>query len=208
MNEHQGSDEWRAARCGKVTASEVSKLITLTKKGELYADGQAYIDQLFGERMSGRPEQKPVSKAMHDGREREPLALEAYEFRTGNTVELVGFLDHPSIDMAGGSPDGLIGSDGMVEFKCPTQTVHYRYFRGLPIPDEYMAQIQWNLAVTGRQWCHWVSFYPDAPDASQLVIRRVDRDDNLIADMEARVSKAIAEINDMVRLASMVSEAA
>ena len=39
-------------------------------------------------------------------------------------VELAPFIAHPTIEMAGASPDGLVGTDGLVEIKCPNTATH------------------------------------------------------------------------------------
>ena len=36
----------------------------------------------------------------------------------------IGFVDHPTIAMAGASPDGLVGDVGLVEVKCPNTATH------------------------------------------------------------------------------------
>jgi hypothetical protein len=90
----------------------------------------------------------------------ESEARTAYEFLTDNTVELVGFVDHPTIAMAGASPDGLIGNYGLIEIKSPMTHTHIASLLGLGVDDKYKKQVQWQLAVCERERCDWCSYDP------------------------------------------------
>lgn len=192
----QGSAAWFEARVGCVTASRVADVLAKLKR----KDGEAaarynYRIQLLSESLTGQPDPHYVSTWMKEGIENEPLARTAYELKTGNDVELVGFVLHPSIDRCGASPDGLIGRDGLIEIKCPKTTTHIEYLLAGVVPDEYKAQMLWQMACTGRQWCDFVSYDPRLPEHLQLFIVRLTRDDKEIADMEQKVEQFIAEID-------------
>src|SRR5689334_16737738 len=119
----QGTDEWRQARIGKVTASRVADIIRKTKTG--YSTTRAnYLAELLVERLTGQPAQQFISGPMQWGTEQEPNARAAYEFKTDREVINGGFVIHPGIPDSGASPDGLIGADGMVEIKCPLSATH------------------------------------------------------------------------------------
>ena len=62
-------------------------------------------------------------------------------------------MPHPSIAMSGASPDGLVGSDGLVEFKCPNTATHINTLLGGTVPQKYVLQMLWQMECTGRQWC-------------------------------------------------------
>jgi hypothetical protein len=113
-----------------------------------------------GRGASNRRIESYVSPAMAHGIATESEARTAYEFLTDNTVELVGFVDHPTIAMAGASPDGLIGNYGLIEIKSPMTHTHIASLLGLGVDDKYKKQVQWQLAVCEREWCDWCSYDP------------------------------------------------
>ena len=125
-------------------------------------------------------------------------ARATYILTTGRIVAEVGFIDHPAIAMAGASPDGLIGSDGLIEIKCPNSATHIATLRGSEIDGKYVKQMQWQMACTGRAWCDFVSFDPRLPDELQLHIRRVQRDPAMIVEMETAVRAFLAEVDEEI----------
>lgn len=191
----QGTDAWRLSRCGKLTASRVSDALARTKSG-WGASRVNLATQLAIERLTGQPAGNGfTSAAIQWGVEQEPFARAAYEFATGNLVTLAGFIDHPTIQMAGASPDGLIDDDGLTEFKCPVSATHVEYLRGR-IPGNYMLQMQWQMACTARVWCDFVSFDPRMPPGLQLAIHRVKRDG--IDELEDKARGFLAEVDALV----------
>ena len=114
----QRTDEWFAARLGKVTASRVADVMARTKTG-YSASRENYMAQLVVERITGERAESYNNAAMQWGTDQEPFARAAYEAHTGQMVEEVAFVPHPMIDGAGASPDGLVGADGLCEIKCP-----------------------------------------------------------------------------------------
>lgn len=135
---------------------------------------------------------------MDRGTETEPLARAAYEFMTDNQLRKIGFADHPSIPMAGASPDGLVAVLGLVEIKCPETHTHLDTLLGKPIAKKYITQMQWQMACTERNWCDWVSFDPRLPINLQLFVQRVNRDDVLIGQLEAEVADFLSEIDQII----------
>lgn len=190
----QGSDEWKALRLGKVTASRVADVVARTKTGPA-ASRKNYAAQLIAERLTGVVVAGFQSKEMQHGTETEPQARAAYAFYADADVEQVDFIPHPQIPMTGASPDGLVGADGLVEFKCPNTATHIETLLGAPIAAEYITQMQWQMACTGRQWCDFVSFDPRMPGNMQIFIQRVPRDDKRIAELEEAVAAFLAEIS-------------
>jgi putative phage-type endonuclease len=193
----QGTPEWFAQRLGKVTASRVADIIAKTKTGVAASRGN-YLAQLVAERLTGQAADSFKSGAMQHGTETEPMARMAYETETGQMVTEVAMIQHPKIEMAGASPDGLVGEDGLVEIKCPNTSTHIATLMADKAPSGYMAQMQWQMACTGRAWVDFVSFDPRMPDDMQLFIKRVPRDEKLIAEYEAEVIKFLAEVQDTV----------
>lgn len=193
----QGSAEWLAIRCGRVTASRMSDLMAKTKTG--YGASRAnYMAELIAERLTGQPAERFTNEAMRWGSEKEPEARAAYEFVTGQDVVEVGFVQHPSIDMTGASPDGLVGDDGLVEIKAPNTSTHIDFLLSGTVPQKYVLQMAWQMCCTGRQWTDFVSYDPRLPLSMQLFIKRVPRDDVMIADMEAEVRAFLAEVDEKV----------
>ena len=113
-----------------------------------------------------------VNAAMQWGIDQEGFARDAYEARTGNRVQLVGFIPHPTLEYVGASPDGLVGMDGAVEFKCPNSTTHLEYIKG-GMPDNYIAQVQFQMWCCGTQWTDLVSYDPRLPGHLSMYIQRV-----------------------------------
>lgn len=193
----QRSPEWFAARLGKATASRMADICARTKTG-WGASRANYLAELVCERLTGQPTQGYVNSAMQWGTDTEPQARDAYRFLTDNHVEEVGFIDHPSIAMSGASPDGLVGEFGMVEIKCPNTAQHIKTLSDDMIEGKYVLQMQWQMACAGRQWCDFVSFDPRMPAGMDVWIRRVERDDAQIAELEEMVVAFLAEVDETV----------
>lgn len=190
----QRTDDWFAARLGKVTASRVADVIAKTKTG--YGAGRAnYMADLVVERLTGQKASSFTNAAMEWGTEQEPNAKAAYAAKTGILVEDVGFIDHPTVAMSGASPDGL-AEDGLVEIKCPNTATHLEYiFDGKP-PQKYVTQMQWQMACAGKPWCDFVSYDPRLPERLQLLVVRVPRDDDYIKMLEQEVTTFLQELDD------------
>ena len=128
------------------------------------------------------------------GIEKEPEARRLYTFEKDAAVRPAGFLDHPTVKMSGASPDGLVGEDGLVEIKCPITATHLDTLLGGSIPGKYLTQMQWQLAVTGRRWCDFVSYDPRLPADLRLFTQRVRRNAILIGALEREVERFLAEV--------------
>jgi putative phage-type endonuclease len=189
----QGSPEWFGVRCGKVTASRVADIIRRTKTG--FSTSRAnYMAELVAEKLTGIPAASFTNAAMQWGTDNEPNARAAYEFKTASDVTLLGFSIHPVIRDSGASPDGLVGTDGLVEFKCPNTATHIETLLTGKIDPDYITQMQWQMACTGRQWCDWVSYDPRMPESLKLFIQRVERDQDRIDELEAAVLGFLDEL--------------
>ena len=117
-------------------------------------------------------------------------------------------IDHPTIAMSGASPDGLIDDDGLIEIKCPNSATHIKTMLSGKPDGKYITQMMWQMACTGRQWCDFASFDPRFHAHLQLFVKRIDRDDALIAELEASVSEFLAEVVAMVYQLENMKEAA
>ena len=190
----QRTDEWYKARLGKVTASKVSAVLA-KKDSATRAD---YLTDLVLERLTGNQQEFYQNEAMQWGTDTEPQARMAYEAETGNLVDELGFIDHPTIANFGCSPDGVVGEDGLIEIKCPNSKTHLSTLLSGKAPSKYIPQMQTQMAVMNRQWCDFVSFDPRLPEDLQLFVIRVNRDDEYIAKLEEEVSIFLEEVDETV----------
>ena len=189
----QGTDEWKQLRLGKATASRIKDIIAKTQKG--YSTSRdKYMTQLLLERLTGTVAESYSDAAMAHGVEQEPFARAAYEAAKGVLVDQVAFVNHPTIEQAGASPDGIVG-EGLVELKCPMSHTHLESLLG-GLDDQYKVQVQFQMACTGAKWTDLCSFDPRFPAELQLVIKRFERDDAFIATLEKEVIKFLAELDD------------
>jgi putative phage-type endonuclease len=193
----QRSNEWFALRLGKVTASRVADLMAKTKTG-YSATRENYMAQLVVERISNSQAETFTNAAMQWGTDQEPFARGEYEATQGVMVEECGFVSHPTIEMAGASPDGLVGDDGLIEIKCPNTATMIDVLLTGNVASKYYTQMQFQMACTGRQWCDYVVFDPRMPAKAQMFIKRVARDEAFIAEMEAEVTKFLSEVAEKV----------
>lgn len=193
----QRTEEWIKCRLGKVTASRIADVVAKTKTG--YSASRAnYMAQLVVERLTGTKAESFTNEAMQWGIDKEPEARAAYEAKTGELVEEVGFIEHPLIPMSGASPDGLVGIDHMVEIKCPSTATHIDYIYERQPPQKYLYQMQWQMACANKYSCDFVSYDPRMPEHLRLLIVPVKRDDALIAILETEVKKFLAELEEKV----------
>lgn len=193
----QGSPQWHQARAGRVTASRIADMMAKTKTGWGASRGN-YLAELVAERLTGVVAESYQNAAMKHGTETEPEARAAYQFFRDQEVTEVGFVIHPSIEMSGASPDGLVGEDGLLELKCPSTSTHIEALLASPIPDKYIKQMQWQMACTGRKWCDYASYDNRLPTRMQLFVQRVHRDDAMIADIEREVISFLKEVDAKV----------
>jgi hypothetical protein len=218
MNEaiiEQRTAEWHAQRLGKVTASRVGDATSRLKNNGYGAQRANYLMQLAVERLTGDPIQTFDFAARQWGANCEPYARAAYAAYCGLPVIQVGFIDHPTIAMCGSSSDGLVNHpngmpDGMIEIKCPTSGTHIKTLLGEPIDADYVKQMSIGMACRPeRKWCDFVSFDPRLPTEYQLYVRRFERDDIAIANLEDEIRLFLAEVDAKIAaLAALVALAA
>jgi len=199
VNLEQGSDEWKQARLGHVTASCVADVMAKGKGGSEAITRKKYKMRLVAERVTGQGQESFTSSAMEWGTMQEPFARQQYEVLHETFVEKTGFWKHPIHDYVGVSPDGLVGNDGLIEIKCPNSTTHLDYLIADQVPTEYYKQMQCQMWVTNRQWCDFVSYDPRIKsDKNKLFVKRCVRDDAFIAEMEAEVLRFLNEVDDLL----------
>lgn len=193
----QGSPEWFAAKCGKVSASHIGEVMARTKKG-LGAARRHYLDKLVAERITGRPSIQKSVASLDRRLEMEPDARVAYEFYSDNEVTEVGFIEHPTIPNAGASPDGLVAADGGLELKCLDTAQHIEVLTTGIIDPDYLKQCDFGMACTGREWWDFASFDPLMPEEMKLYVQRIPRDEGRIAEIETAVIQFLSEVDAKV----------
>lgn len=205
----QGSVEWFAQRCGKATASRIADIIAKTKSGPA-ASRKNYKAQLVAERLTGAVAESYSNAAMQWGTDHEEEACDAYAFlhADGTEVTKAEFVIHPSIPESGASPDGYVGESGLVEIKCPNTATHIDTLLSGKVPSKYITQMMWQMACTGRQWCDYCSYDPRLPAHLSLFVKRVHRDDLMIAELEREVEAFLEEVTAIVKALEEYAEAA
>ena len=191
----QRTEEWFSARLGKVTASRVADVLAKIKSGES-ASRKNYKMELVVQRLTNKVGESFTNAAMEWGTEQEPFARMAYEAHTGTFVKEEGFVDHPTIEGFGCSPDGIVG-EGLIEIKCPNTANHIETVLENKVPSKYIPQMQCQMACTGAKWCDFVSFDPRVPEDLQLFVVRVERDQEYIDAMEVEVKQFLSEVLDL-----------
>ena len=163
----QRTAEWYQDRLGHATGSRASDILagkdTQARKG--------YLTQVVTERLTGRAQDSFVNADMQRGIDVEPLAKAAYQ-ASYELTDNVGFVKHPLIRWFGASPDALVGTEGLVEIKCPRSTTHLDYIQSGKPPAKYVPQMLAQLSCTRRKWVDFVSFDDRFPDHLQLFVVR------------------------------------
>lgn len=193
----QGSKEWYAARCGKITASCFGKLASQGRSGGWSQGAITYMTQVVAERVTGRPQDEINSKYLDHGKKHEPTARQMYQWYMKQRMPLkqVGFIKHPTLDGCGGSPDCLVGEDGVLEIKCPYNIhVHLANIETGTTDRDYIWQMQGNLWITKRKWCDFVSFHPWVPESLRFHVIRYVRDEDIIDEIDDRVTRALEQV--------------
>jgi hypothetical protein len=218
----QQTTEWLQMRCGMATGSRVADAMAMLQRQPCAICGEAksapahkaghkfepkqveaaprrnYRYDLVIEVLTGRAVDSYVSPAMQWGMDNEPLARAAYEIANDIETEPIGFAIHDRISRFGASPDALVGTEGLLEIKCPTTGVHLDYILAGVVPDEYKPQMLAEMACTNRQWVDFVSFDPRLPKKLKLFQRRFMRDETKIAEMERAVEQFLEEVDAML----------
>ncbi len=177
----QGSEQWRAIRCGLPTASEFSSILA---KGE-GKTRRSYMLKLAGEVLTGVPADGFESADTIRGHEMEPAARTLYAFMTDTEPQLVGFVRNGK---KGCSPDAMIGNDGLLEIKTKKPALLIDVLLKGDFPPEHKAQCQGALWVAEREWIDLAVYWPGLP----LFITRATRDEQYIKAL----SNAVDAFND------------
>lgn len=206
----QKTNEWYEARLGKFTSSELYKLLTngRAKDQEFGETSLTYIkDKLHEEFTKGTSLDYGFqgNKSTEWGEQFEPEARNTYNELSAIPAVECGFILSAVSEMFGGSPDGLVGEDGIIEIKCPYGSNHIKHLCYSNREEfkagekEYYAQIQGNLLATGRKWCDFVSYDPRYQNEKfRIKILRIERDEDFIKSATDKILKAENLFNQLL----------
>jgi predicted phage-related endonuclease len=191
----QGSDDWLAMRCGRLTASEMRKIITPTLKVANNNDTRVHAFELAFQRLTKFVEPQYVSDSMLRGQEDEILARAAYEQHYAPVTE-TGFITNDKWGfIIGYSPDGLVGENGLIECKSRCGKYQVQTIAGNAVPDEYEIQLQTALLVSEREWIDFVSYCGGLP----MFVKRVEPDPEVQAAIVAAATAFEERVADIER---------
>lgn len=196
----QGSAEWAQARAGRVTASNVAKVLSRARDRKSEGATRAnYKARVIAEILTGRPQEDDfTSDDMDGGVENEPFARTSYEVQKTVVVDTVPLVVHPRIERFSCSPDGLVGADGMVQFKCPKPANHIAYTLGKVVPPKYEPQLVSEMEVCERIWSDFVSYCPALPAPLNLFVVRLQRSVPRAAEVLAEIKQFNREVDEII----------
>lgn len=206
----QNTDEWLDMRAGKLTSSNLAKV--MANEGKAFGEpAKKYAVDIAVERALGRSLSSNYSNDHMDrGHTQEPIARMLYEQDRFCDVTNGGFFDLGDI---GCSPDGLVGDDGVIEIKSVIPSIHYANVKRQGIDPAYKWQVIGNVHLTGRNWIDLISYCEQFPEGKQLYVCRVYRSKTIdeFARMQARVEEfraLIAATEKVIEASSYITEAA
>ena len=187
----QRSEAWFNIRRGKITSSELHKIMG---KSELSDTAKTYLLERVSE-LFGAESVTQASAATEWGKEWEPVAVEQYTARVGMPVETASFIQYS--EYYGGSPDGIVPPNGIIEIKCPHNSAnHFKY--GLITSDEdfkkkkpdYYYQCMSNMICANAEWCDFISFDPRVSPEFSMFIYRLNRNEEEVKNILERLAIA------------------
>lgn len=203
----QRSDEWRQARVGRLCGSRAGDMLATLKSGGEAASRRDLRVQLALERILNVSQENGYLNAdMERGIALEADALAMYEARTGQLLRSVGYVMHDSL-LAGCSPDGLVGDDGLVEVKCPRSANHLAYWKAGTVPKDHLPQIVHGLWITERRWCDFISYDDRFPESLQFFCVRYPRNDVEVQLYQRNVEAFLAEVEAEVQTIQALAQA-
>lgn len=195
----QGTEAWHEMRRGRFTASRFGDLM---KEGRGKDDrfGQmclTYVYEKIAEILTGSIHSQAYGVAVEWGTDHEDEARITYEKDRRVKVKQTGFVIYG--EYAGGSPDGLVGDDGMIEIKCPFNPAnHVRVMLTGEVPYDHLWQIWGNMLITGRNWCDYISYDPRMDDGLKMHVIRVERDEEKIQMIDNRIMEVRKKLEQLI----------
>lgn len=204
FDDRQGlTAEQISARLGKLTASRMGDAMSFLKNGKESADRRNYKIQLVGERMTDVIADHYVTPAMEWGIVNEPAAKLAYaRLYPLARISPAGFVDHPSIQYCGATPDSFVDHDGLLECKCPTTKTFLEWKLCGDVPDIHRPQMALQILCTGRQWCDFIAYDPRMPEKHQAFIRRFTPTHEYLREVEDAAIQFLKEVDELFEMAT------
>lgn len=206
----QTDESWLLARVGKLTASRMADAMAMVKDGPKLKDGTQkmkpgadranLLRDLLAERLVGSAKDHFVTPAMQWGLDYEAEAVQSYEAHTANLCSPGGFVDHPTIQFFGATPDRFIGHDGLLEVKCPTSATFVKWVTDGSVPEEHKPQMAAQILCTRRQWVDFVAYDPRFPPPYRLFVRRFTPDAQYLAAVEQAAVNFLSDLDLMFDL--------
>jgi hypothetical protein len=157
-----------------------------------------YAQKKALERVTGQVDQSGFkSHYMERGTQLEPLAIDRYELDTFNQVTNGGFSE---LKTYGDSTDGMVGADGCIEIKSVIPKTQWKTLKRGSYDPSYKWQIQGHLFISGKEWCDWASYCPEFPESKQLLIHRVEVDQEMQEQLIDRLRQFELRISDYVEM--------
>lgn len=192
----QRSPEWFNIRKGRITSSEIYKIMGegKSKTESLSETAKTYLLEKVSEKLGGFKE-LAVGSSLDWGTDLEDTARRIYQASTGNIASICSFISVS--DHYGGSPDSIVDPDGTVEIKCPYNSVNH-FKHGLIKTDadfkktspNYYYQCISHMNVSGAKWCDFVSFDPRVNVDYMMFIYRLHRNEDEIKNMNEKIQLA------------------
>jgi putative phage-type endonuclease len=172
----QNTDEWFGLRGGKLTSSKMGCI--MANFGKAFGEpAKKYAVNVAIEQITGNPIPSAYSNEhMERGHEQEPIARQLYERQNMIKVSNGGFFESKD-KFIGCSPDGLVGTVGVIEIKSVIASTHYASVKRGTVDPAYKWQCIANLKFTGRDWMDFISYCAEFPVDNQLFIYRMNKDD-------------------------------
>ena len=207
----QRSQEWFDMRKGKITSSEIHKIMGGRTIFDLTDTAKTYLLEKVSESLGGFA-QSAMGAALDWGTDLEPLAIDTYSRIKGYPVDKASFI--PVGDFYGGSPDGLVQPDGIIEVKCPYNSANHFKHGLIKTPEDfkriasnYYYQCISNMVCAEAKWCDFISFDPRVAEEYQLFVFRLELDlseaDFMVSKIET-AAKYIKELKEKIENARLI----
>lgn len=199
----QRTTEWFKQRNGKITSSELYKIMVEERGGKdtIGEGAKTYLLTKVAESFGGKSA-PAVGQALDWGNDLEPVAISHYENITQSKVDAAPFIEYN--EYYGGSPDGIINSEGIIEVKCPFSSVNHFKHGMIETEDDfksvatnYYYQCLSNMLVSGAAWCDFISYDPRVEDDYKMFIFRLYRNESEIKHIKKRIKLSIKYMNDL-----------
>lgn len=196
----QGSAEWAQARTGRVTASNLSKVLSRARDRKSEGATRAnYKARIIAEILTAQPQEDDYTNDdMEGGIELEPFARGTYMARKLISVDMAPLVVHPTMERFSCSPDGLVGEDGMTQFKCPKAATHIGYRLAGVVPPKYEPQLVAEMECCERAWSDFVSYCPLFPAPLDLFVVRLHRNPKRAIEVLAEVTQFNREVDEII----------